>query len=133
MRRVQHPPLPALTSAGNMLDVCLGFLTPCLIYLQGTNVDFLDLELWPHPLSLLFLPPKVALFRMQMYFFFLSRQNLARVVLLFKSGSFMGRCSSDSSALQAWMDCTIQLWFDMIHGPTLQPWEMVGCWVRCVG
>lgn len=53
-----------------MLDVCLGFLTPCLIYLQGTNVDFLDLELWPHPLSLLFLPPKVALFRMQMYFFF---------------------------------------------------------------
>lgn len=110
-----------------MLDVRLGFLTNCLIYLQGTKVDFLDLELWPHPLGLLFLPPKVALFRMQMYFFFLSRQNLARVVLLFKSGSFMGGCSSDSSALQAWMVCTIQLWFDMIHGPTLQPWAMVGC------
>lgn len=55
-----------------MLDDHLGFLTTCLIYLQGTNVDFLDLEQWPHPLALLFLPPKVALFRMQMYFFFFS-------------------------------------------------------------
>ena len=81
MSRLQHPALPASTDAGCLWDAHPGFLTTYLNLPERLKRGFLDLELPPHPLSLLFLLPKVALFGMQLYFWFFIFFSLGKIWL----------------------------------------------------